>query len=220
MDKSLLDVSKDISRVPGGLFSELDDEPESSASCPLDSASSSYIACAAALDNRLEQIVALDVKAAAPLGTPEIRLQGEETPEISLTSPTSPTSGGETNAPRTLHPSKALNFHGAHPKHHSALVRLLYIHSALNPASRSPHIASLLVPLYSVLAQEIEAADVCHAEADTFWLFESMISEFAELEHEEDGKVTMQRFGERVAWADEELFGNLVCGVPIITGRY
>ncbi|EIN07452.1 hypothetical protein PUNSTDRAFT_144929 [Punctularia strigosozonata HHB-11173 SS5] len=209
LDKSLLDASKDISRVPGSLFLELEDEPESSTLCPLDPTCPEHIECSAALDDRLEKITAMDAKDSAPLGTPEIRLQGEEIPEISVSSPTSPNSGEQANTSRTLHPSKALNFHGAHPKHHSALVRLLYIHSTLNPASRSPHIASLLVPLYSVLVQEIEAADVCHAEADTFWLFESIISEFAELEDEEGGKLTLQRFGERMAWADEELFVNL-----------
>lgn len=216
LDKSLLDTSKELSRVPPSLFSELEDEPESSDLCPLDPSSTGYISCSGALDSRLELILASSDRA-GPMPTPEIRLEEHtDTPKISVTEPLSPTvettATRQASLPTTLHPSKAFGALAAHPHHHSALLRLLYVHSSLNPASRSPHVASIMVPLYSVLVQEIEPTEVAHAEADTFWLFEAIISEFAELEDEEGGKVALQRFGERVAWADEELFSNLVGG--------
>jgi hypothetical protein len=70
--------------------------------------------------------------------------------------------------------------------------------------------ASLLIPLYSVLLQEVESPDVAHVEADTFWLFEAMVGEFAELEDDEGGNGWMRRFSDRLAWADPELSADLV----------
>ncbi|KAG5636809.1 hypothetical protein H0H81_006797 [Sphagnurus paluster] len=60
-----------------------------------------------------------------------------------------------------------------------------------------------------VLNQEIVPEDLAHAEADTFWLFEAMVGEFSELEDEEGGSVWMKKFGERMSWADPDLFQNL-----------
>jgi hypothetical protein len=68
----------------------------------------------------------------------------------------------------------------------------------------------VLVTLYSVLNQEMELQDFAHAEADTFWLFEAIVGEFAELEDEEGGRLWMERLSRRLAWADEELFQNMV----------
>jgi hypothetical protein len=34
----------------------------------------------------------------------------------------------------------------------------------INPGNLSPHIPALLVPLYSVLSQEIESEDLAHVE--------------------------------------------------------
>jgi hypothetical protein len=45
---------------------------------------------------------------------------------------------------------------------------------------------------------EIEAQDVAHAEADSFWLFEAMISEFSPLEDEAEGALWMRKLGDRV----------------------
>jgi hypothetical protein len=70
--------------------------------------------------------------------------------------------------------------------------------------------ASLLIPLYSVLHQEVEPSDAAHVEADTFWLFETMVAEFAELEDEEGGNEWMRRFRGRLEWADPELSADLV----------
>ena len=86
MDASLVEVSKDLSHVPPALLTKLDEEPEASPACPLDSTAADdiKIPCAGALDDRLRLIH----RAESPDGdtgsdaTPEIRLEG--TPEIRL----------------------------------------------------------------------------------------------------------------------------------------
>ncbi|KAI0082752.1 hypothetical protein K474DRAFT_1654909 [Panus rudis PR-1116 ss-1] len=254
LDASLLDASKELSQVPPGLLSMLEEEPDASETCPLDSTAPDTIRidCADALDNRLRLIKESESKDEEPAhdtvpeirleGTPEIRLEApnspaedknseanetpqtkpeEEsksemhldlsdlgTPEISLSAPETPTST-HSSAPTTLLASRAYSAAGAHPKHASALLRLLYIHWALNPANRAPQIASLLVPLYTALVQEVEPQDLAHAEADAFWLFETMISEFADLEDVETCNMWLRKLGERVSWADTDLAENL-----------
>jgi hypothetical protein len=92
------------------------------------------------------------------------------------------------------------------------------VHSALNPARRAPHLASLLLPLYGVLQGDAEHE--AHAEADAFWLFEALVGELGELEDDDAGATRwMARFGERVAWADPELAADLVsrCVVAVYT---
>lgn len=136
-------------------------------------------------------------------------VEGIGTPEISLSAPDTPTST-HSSIPTTLLPSRSYTAAGAHPKHASALLRLLYIHSCLNPANRVPHIASLLVPIYSALVEEVEPQELAHVEADTFWLFETVVGEFSELEDVESCNVWMRKLGERLVWADTELAENLV----------
>lgn len=131
------------------------------------------------------------------------------TPEISLSAPDSPTST-HSGAPTTLVPSRAYSALGAHPKHESALIRLLYIHFSLNPAHRAPQTASLLVPLYSALIEEVIPEDAAHIEADTFWLFETFVSEFSDLDEPEGSELWMKKLGERMYWADAELTEDLV----------
>jgi hypothetical protein len=131
------------------------------------------------------------------------------TPEISLSAPDSPTSTHSV-ARTTLVPSRAYSATGAHPKHESALIRLLYIHFSLNPAHRAPQTASLLVPLYSALVEEVMPEDAAHVEADVFWLFEAFISEFSELDDAESSEVWLKKIGERLSSADMELAEDLV----------
>ena len=207
LDAALTGAIKDLFRVPATLFSGLEEEPESFDDCPLDYSANekNKIPCSANLDIRLR---AIGRNSNHSQSLPEIRLDDEAdtVPEISVTSP-----GAEGSTPlRTLFPSHSFNTGNAHPKHASALIRLLYIHSCLNPANHSPHMASLLIPLYSVLHQEVESPDVAHVEADTFWLFEAMVGEFAELEDEEGGNEWMRRFSDRLEWADPELSADLV----------
>jgi hypothetical protein len=253
-DNTVVEISKEFTHVPRGLFVKLEEEPEAIDSCPLDPAAPEEIkiACALALDTRL-RLIREHESQDSPLpredevpeirleSTPEIRLEGPEdhhdaeaeaqsatpdvesdidassrlgsdsgiTPEISLSVPGSPTSV-HSGLSTTLLASRAYSSFGAHPRHASSLLRLLYLHSSLNPAHRSPQIASLLVPLYSALAEEADPEDAAHVEADAFWLFEAMIGEFSELEDAEGGNLWMQKLGQRTAWADTELVEDLV----------
>lgn len=202
LDAALTGAIKDLFGVPATLFSGLQEGPESFDDCPLDPSADEdiKIRCFANLDIRLS---AISQGGDDSQRLPKIRLDDEvdAIPEISVTSPSSH---------QTLISSHPFNTGNAHPKHASALIRLLYIHSCLNPANQSPHMASLLIPLYSVLHQEVESPDVAHVEADTFWLFEAMVREFAELEDEEGGNEWMRRFSGRLQWADPELSADLV----------
>lgn len=134
---------------------------------------------------------------------------GAITPEISLSAPDSPTSV-TSGPPTTLVPSRVYNAFGANPKHETALIRLLFIHSSLNPAQRAPQVASLLVSMYSALVDEVVVEDASHIEADAFWLFEAFVSEFAELEDTEGAHAWMGKLGQRISAADAELTEDLV----------
>jgi hypothetical protein len=211
-----MEVAKQLSRVPPNLYVLLEEVPEWVGISPLDEGASEQIRihCAYNLDQRLDVISQMDSGSVGDLNAiPEIRLEAEDipaTPEISVTAPENP-SDETPAAPTTLVASRSFGTaSNANSKHVSALVRLLYVHSCLNPAHRSPYIASLLIPLYSVLNMEIEAQDVAHAEADTFWLFEAMISEFSPLEDEAEGALWMSKLGDRVQWADSEFYTDLV----------
>ncbi|TRM61879.1 regulator of Vps4 activity in the MVB pathway-domain-containing protein [Schizophyllum amplum] len=224
-------VSQGLSRVPSSLLSELEEEPEPLPFSPLDDAAADDIrlSCAHNLDDRLKLITdARNPLATGP--TPEIRLDddstptiqlsepADETPSIQLSSPVDDNGAGAAalalapgkKKPTTLHPSRAYGSLNVSPKHESALRRLLYLHSSINPGNLSPHISSLLVPLYTVMNREIQLEDMAHVEADTFWLFEAMLADFAELEDEEGGAIWMKKFSERLTWADYELSENMV----------
>lgn len=206
-DEILLSVQKQLSGVPRNIFASLEDGPEIYPQCPLSTIyeGEDKVSCARALDARLKLLQENGSQAVAP----EIRLEepsADATPEISLTSFDSALTG--LNNPMTLLPSKAYSFGDAHPLHCSALLRLLYLHTSINPANRSSHIPSLLIPVYSALNQEIEPEELSHVEADTFWVFEAIVAEFSELE-EEGGTKWMRRFSERLLYADAELFEDL-----------
>ncbi|KAI9065102.1 hypothetical protein FKP32DRAFT_1665560 [Trametes sanguinea] len=238
-DQAILDVANELSTVPRSLLASLEEEPEPCPQCPLDDSAPDdiKISCAGNVDARLKVIRSRDsgeATAASPSDTPEIRLDTtpeirlDATPEVRLeeASPTKtrpdkrdtltlslpvPDSPSSTHSgmSTTLLASRPYSAVGAHPKHYSALLRLLYIHSCLNPANRSPQIASLLVPVYAAFVEEVDDVDLVHIEADAFWVFESMIGEFAELEDEQNGAVWVQKFSERLRWADAELADDL-----------
>jgi len=216
LDANLMEAAKQLSRVPPNLYVLLEEDPEWVGISPLDEGAPEQIRlpCAHNLDLRLDAINQKDSGSVDVLDTtPEIRLETDDiptTPEISITAPENP-SDETPVTPTTLVASRSFGTaSNANRKHMSALVRLLYVHSCLNPAHRSPYIASLLIPLYSVLNMEIEAQDVAHAEADTFWLFEAMVSEFSPLEDEAEGALWMKKLGDRVWWADSEFYSDLV----------
>ncbi|KAI1794530.1 regulator of Vps4 activity in the MVB pathway-domain-containing protein [Ganoderma leucocontextum] len=237
-DQSILDVFNELSMVPPGLLSSLEEEPEPCPQCPLDDDAPEDIKIATAgnLNDRLRVIrakeagesgeppenntpeIRLDTSPEIQLDeTPEVRLEEpsptktrarESTPEDALSVPSSP--GSEhSGVPTTLLPSRHYTSFGAHNKHSSALLRLLYLHSCLNPANRSPQIGSLLVPIYAALVEEVDPEDIPHVEADTFWVFESMVGEFAVLQDEQNGTVWVQKLSDRLRWADTELADDL-----------
>lgn len=192
LDANLFSVSLQLDRVPSNLFVGLEADPEHSSLSPLDpdAPESLRLPCSSNLDTRLQSI--------------KTALAANVTPVKKLGSPAKIA---------TVTPGTSVSALDTHPKHRSALLRLLFLHSSLNPANRSPHLPSLLIPLYAVLSQEVEVEDLedlAHVEADTFWLFEAIIGEFAELEDEDAGTLWMKRLSDRLAWADRDLFDNLV----------
>lgn len=239
-DQSILDVFNELSMVPPSLLSTLEEEPEPCPQCPLDDDAPEdiKIKCAGNLDARLRLIraketgesgavdsstsdtpeIRLDTTPEIRLdATPEVRLEepsptktkGQRIPDVSLAVPDSPSSS-HSGVSTTLLPSRPYTSFSAHNKHSSALLRLLYIHSCLNPANRSPQIGSLLVPIYAALVEEVDPEDIPHVEADAFWVFESMVSEFSELEDEQNGTIWVKKLSDRLRWADEELADDLV----------
>ncbi|KAJ3796720.1 regulator of Vps4 activity in the MVB pathway-domain-containing protein [Lentinula aff. detonsa] len=205
LDLSLIKVAKQLSGIPSNLFHDLQEEPEPSELCPLDGVSPDHvkISCSNNLSARL-QVIQKHRQPDSSSSIPEIRLESDAPDD------TSEGSAAESRSPGSmiLHASNALGAQ-AHEKHTAALLRLLYLHSAVNPGNLSPHIPALLLPLYSVLNQEVEPEDFAHVEADTFWLFEAMVGEFSELEDEEGGNTWMRKFSERLTWADSDLRDNL-----------
>ncbi|KAF5391263.1 hypothetical protein D9757_001983 [Collybiopsis confluens] len=208
LDNLLVRVSKQLSGVPFGLFNGLQEGPETSILCPLDGSAPDdmRISCADNLTNRLRLIHACRDSNSSP-STPEIRLESDATDYVSKLSDNKSASDGPGST--VLHASKAFDSPHAHAKHASALLRILFVHGTINPGNISPHIPALLLPLYSVLIQEVDPEDLAHVEADTFWLFEAMVGEFAELEDEDSGNLWMRKFSERLNWADVELRDDL-----------
>ena len=201
-DDALLEAYNQLSGLPRNIFAYVEEEPEMFSQCPLsDNAPHDIrIPFARALEMRLKILRGEDTKASE--SAPEICLEPGEniTPGISLT--TSDYSGpNDTNASMTLLESRKHIFGTAHPQHCSALLRLVYLHNTINPGNLSYHTPSILIPLYSVLLQEVDPEELAHLEADTFWLLEAMVAEFAGLEDDE-GSVWMKRLSDRVAWAD------------------
>lgn len=209
-DALITRISESLFRVSPDLFVLLGNEPKSTHSgrCPLDPTAPDTIQvpCASNLDKRLALLNNSDT-----CETPEIRLESDPaSPSPPPSSAAAALASRRRGHPTTLLPSKAYNAPPAHRAHLSALLRLLYLHNTLNPAVQSPHVPWLLVPLYSTLAGETDEDDVSHVEADTFWVFEALVGEIAEMEEEEGGKIWTRKLSERIKWADGELATSLV----------
>lgn len=210
-DTTLMKISESLFRLPHGLFDTLDSRPNCPTMSPLDENAdeNERIGCAHLLDARL-QVLRGQISASKPAGIPEIRLEPDDgTLELSQLPSSGSIASRRPGAPTTLLHAGPFGGSSAHPQHISALLRLLYLHSCINPANQSPDIPSLLVPLYAVLVREVEPEDLAHAEADTFWLFEALVGEFSELADQEGGKVWMKKFSDRLAQADGELAASL-----------
>lgn len=188
----------------------LEGEPESFSQCPLNEGGRDE-AIAGMLDSRLLILDGPSSYGSSLSPTPEIRL---ELDAMTIANDDTATAEGlATSTSTTLMPSRKCIFGYAHPKHCSALLRILYFHMTINPGNVSPHLSSLLVPLYCVMMQEVDPEDLAHVEADTFWLFEAMLAELLGLE-DNAGKVWMAKLNERLAWADNDLFVHLVSCSP------
>ena len=209
-DEALLEAYKQLSGLPKNIFAYVEDEPESFPQCPLsdDAPEDIRILSARALEKRLKVLQEAEGSISDP--TPEIRLDAEEiTPGISLTPSDSSTPENVVTSTTLLESRKRI-FGTAHPKHCSALLRLVYLHNTINPGNLSYHTPSILIPLYSVLLQEVEVEELTHVEADTFWLLEALVAEFSGLEDEE-GTVWMQKLSDRLTWVDFDFKAHLVC---------
>ncbi|KAF9483904.1 hypothetical protein BDN70DRAFT_873304 [Pholiota conissans] len=204
-DETILEAYKELSGLPKSIFSLIEDEPELFRACPLNETAPEdvRIAYARVLETRLKALQKQEQYPSELSLMPEIRLETEEhniTPSISLTSSDASTQE-DLDTSTTLLPSRKRIFGTAHPQHCSALLRLVYLHNVINPGNFSYHTPSLLIPIYSVMLKEADEEELSHLEADTFWLLEALVAEFAGLEDEE-GNVWMKKFSDRVGWAD------------------
>ncbi|KAJ3751477.1 hypothetical protein DFH05DRAFT_1519679 [Lentinula detonsa] len=147
LDLSLIKVAKQLSGIPSNLFSDLK-SPN-----PLNFAPLMDLLQTTA---RLQAIQKHRQPDSSP-SIPEIRLESDALDDTSEGSAAESRSPG----PMILHASNALGAR-AHEKHTTALLRLLYLHFAVNPGNLSPHIPALLLSLYSVLNQEVEPEDFAH----------------------------------------------------------
>jgi hypothetical protein len=219
LDVSLLNLAKSLSSLPR----DLDEELEASPLCPFDDNAPEglRIENAGAVDKRLQIIRRHVAGADNTVGTPEIHLElpvdtsPPRTPQISVSSPTdSPVKG---SAPRKqgtiLHSMASIR------NHTTSLLRLLYIHMTLHPSAPTMYLTSLLIPLYVAMVQEIEPAELAHVEADSFWLLAELWGEVGELAESEGSQHWMVKFGRRLAWADPELWEDLVSGPHSMHGR-
>lgn len=96
------------------------------------------------------------------------------------------------------------------PTRTTPLLRLLYIHISLRPASSTAHLVPVLIPVYTTLLNNTEEMDLANVEADAFWLFEEILSEFADLWMDETSDKWLQKLGDLLRWADPELATALV----------
>lgn len=123
------------------------------------------------------------------LPQPEIQVNGDATdvPQISLTTP--PVTEATPSTP---------------------ILRLLYIYTCLHPSISTSHLPSILIPIYTTLAQTTDDLDMCHVEADSFWLLEEVSAEFSDLWTDEGCERWRAAIAHRLSWADPDLFAALV----------
>ena len=209
----MISLAKSLSPLPRELGGVL----EQSASCPFDGSAPDglRIDTADAVDRRLKLIQGHIHGVDSVNSVPEIRLGSADAtlhmPQISVSSPIdSPTDD------RARETSGTLLHHAILTRSHAtSLLRLLYIHIALHPSTATHYLPSILVPLYVAMIQEVEPAELAHVEPDTFWLLTELWGEVGELAEDEGSQLWVAKFGQRLAWADPELSGDLVSGSTI-----
>jgi len=213
-DATLLGAWRQLSGLPPHLFAMLEDAPVMSAQCPLygdaetDPDPLDLTNSAEVLNRRLSLLQRSSKENVRLSPTPEVRVEEEGPTELPYSTNSALLSPPLSS--RTILSPKEFTFGSAHAKHCSALLRLLYLHSTVNPGNISPYSASLLVPLYSVLCQEVDSDDAAHIEADTFWLFEALVAEFGDL-HDESSTIWLERLGERIESTNADFYTYLVC---------
>ncbi|KAH6918696.1 regulator of Vps4 activity in the MVB pathway-domain-containing protein [Coprinopsis sp. MPI-PUGE-AT-0042] len=203
-DATLLNIVHHLSRIPRELFAHLEVALEGIPPCPLSEASDETIRIphASALDKRLRALK--DYASTNTSSSPD-----EATPAISISNYDS--SAPDTESTSVVEPTfpRAYRFGDAHPHHCSAILRLLFIHAAINPGQFSPHIPALLVPLYTALHLEVAPEELAHVEADTFWLFQEMVAEFSDVDEGEGSQKWMLKLDHALSQADPELHDSL-----------
>lgn len=60
------------------------------------------------------------------------------------------------------------------------------------------------------MTQEVDPEDLAHVEADSFWLFEGFVAEFAELEDENSLETWLNRLENQLGRQDPQLLEQLV----------
>ncbi|KAF8522218.1 regulator of Vps4 activity in the MVB pathway-domain-containing protein [Hysterangium stoloniferum] len=200
MDALLLAMAKSLSTLP----SELDVDIEASPLCPFDDNAPEGLKIhdADAVDDRLRLIQANMHGLPSPVGPPEIHVEDIQTPHILISLPNDSSPVLETSTSN----SPLILIRG----HASSLLRLMYIHVSLHSAASATYLTSVLVPLYMAMVQEIDPAELAHVEADTFWLLNELWGEVSDLTDTERSQHWVSKFGQRLAWADPNLHGDLV----------
>lgn len=113
-------------------------------------------------------------------------------------------------------------------RHFECLIRLLYVYASLNPVHYVQGMSELVAPIYYVFAHDTARGnnEAMHAEADTFWAFSTLMSEFGDFYlQDSDGPMqsapdlsvntsaesstglgpTLRRFAKQLHWLDSEL---------------
>ncbi|KIJ34698.1 hypothetical protein M422DRAFT_35025 [Sphaerobolus stellatus SS14] len=196
MDAALLNMAKALSNLPP----ELDSDLEPSGLCPLDDTAPDGLRIeeASAVDDRLRIIQGHVHGASKPDVPPEIHVEQADSGEV-------PSSANGRDSRASSAPSLVL-IRG----HSTSLLRLIYIHMALHSTASETYLSSILIPLYVAMLQEVEVADLAHVEADTFWISSELWGEVSDLTQGDGSPAWIAKFGQRVAWADPNLFQDLV----------
>ncbi|XP_006458445.1 hypothetical protein AGABI2DRAFT_115479 [Agaricus bisporus var. bisporus H97] len=213
-DEILIKVYKHLAHIPKELIDQLDSEPEDRTACPLhrNADEKTRISFADCLDTRSQQLRRLnenDQEGTTIPSTPEIRLERDDVYTTPTTFSEPSAFSNDYSTPTTLLSSKSIALGRASQKHASALLRLLYIHASINPGNLSPYVPSLLLPLYIAMTQEVDPEDLAHVEADSFWLFEGFVAEFAELEDENSLETWLNRLENQLGRQDPQLLEQL-----------
>src|SRR6266545_5587788 len=137
-------VVKELSGLPRDMFSRLDNAPEDFVQCPLNDEAPEDIRIpnSRILESRLNEMNLTTRDGSLELDSPVEGTTHVSTPGISI----STFDSGRPEAiaaPKTLLLARKGMFGTAHARHCSILLRVLYLHNAINQANAPSHTASL-----------------------------------------------------------------------------